>query len=102
MKGLNKKGITLIEVLISLAILGVLTLLFMTVMGTAINMRKTVFEQASSSMGIIKDIANEDNGVITQEKQITIEFQGDKELHITGALMSKEDNHVGYHLFVPY
>lgn len=102
MKGLDKRGITLIEVLISLAILGILTLLFMTVMGTAINMRKTVFEQASSSMAIIKDIANEDNGVIAQEKQISIEFQGNKTLYITGTLINKEDNNVGYHLFVPY
>ena len=102
MKKLNKAGVSLIEILISLAIFGVLMVLFSTLMGTAIQMRKSVFNQASSSMEIMKAIANGDNDLMTEERQMVIQFQGSKELKITGSLISKEDDEVSYQLFVPY
>lgn len=102
MKRLNKKGISLIEVLISLAIFGVLMVLFSTLMGVAIQMRKNVFNQASSSMEIMKDIANSDKELMTEDKEVVIQFQGSKQLKIKGSLVSKEDQEVSYQLFVPY
>lgn len=98
----DKRGITLIEVLISLAILGILVILFSTVMATAINMKRVVFKEAATSMQLMKDIANVENGTLMQEKQITIQFEGAKQLQITGDLISKEEDEVSYHLFVPY
>lgn len=91
---------SLIEVLISLAIFGILMVLFSTLMGIAIQMRKEVFSQATSSMEIMRDIAKNDADL--EEKEIVIKFQEDKELRVKGRLISKEENDVRYQLFVPY
>lgn len=93
---------TLVEVLISLAIFGILMVLFSTLMGISIQMRKEIFSQASSSMEIMKDIANNDRDLVTEEKEIIIKFQGFKELKVKGSLISKEEKDVSYQLFVPY
>ena len=96
---------TLIEILISLAIFGILMVLFSTLMGIAIQMRKNVFEQNRSSMKLIKELA-EDDSIIGESKTMTFEFkkEGAEEkmvLEIDGELKSKEEKDVKYYVFVP-
>ena len=94
----NKKGMTLIEILISLAIFGILMVLFSTLMGIAIQMRKHVFEQNTSSMTLMKDLATDD--VAGVKTKIKIQFESGT-IEVEGELRSKEENDVSYHLFVP-
>ena len=96
----NKKGMTLIEILISLAIFGILMVLFSTLMGIAIQMRKNVFEQNTSSMTLMKDLATDN--VDIKRKEIEIQFDNGKTITVLGELRSKEENDVSYYLFVPY
>lgn len=91
---------TLIEILISLAIFGILMVLFSTLMGIAIQMRKNVFEQNTSSMTLMKDLATDN--VDIKRKEIEIQFDNGKTITVLGELRSKEENDVSYYLFVPY
>ena len=93
---------TLIEILISLAIFGILMVLFSTLMGIAIQMRKHVFEQNTSSMTLMKDLATEAVDVKREEKEIVLQFDDGKTLKVTGELRSKEGEDVSYQVFVPY
>ena len=100
----NKKGMTLIEILISLAIFGILMVLFSTLMGIAIQMRKNVFEQNTSSMTLMKDLATD--GADEKAGQIVLHFTGGnltegKTLTIPGTLKSKEGEDVSYYVFIP-
>ena len=92
---------TLIEILISLAIFGILMVLFSTLMGIAIQMRKHVFEQNTSSMTLMKDLATDAAGVNSKRTTIKIQFKGGKKITVKGKLKSKEENDVSYYLFVP-
>ncbi|MBU3810638.1 MAG: type II secretion system GspH family protein [Candidatus Niameybacter stercoravium] len=101
----RKEGVTLIEIIISLAIFGILMVLFTTLMGVATQMRKNVFEQNRSSMKLVKELAEEDS-LAGDNKTMTFEFEkeGTKEkwiLEIEGQLRSKEEKDVKYYLFVP-
>lgn len=98
----NKKGMTLIEILISLAIFGILIILFSTLMGIAIEMRKNVFKQSTSSMTLMKDLATESVDIKREEVEIALQFDGGKTLKIKGELRSKEGEDVSYQVFVPY
>ena len=105
-KGLShKEGITLIEIIISLAIFGILMVLFSTLMGVAIQMRKNVFEQNRNSMALMKDLALNEK---IESKNKTMTFHLKKEgstnqitLEIQGQLKSKEEKDVKYYVFVP-
>lgn len=85
--------------IISLAILGVLMVLFTTLMGVAIQMRKNVFEQNRSSMKLIKELA-EGNFKVDPGKQMKFTFNG-KTLTIPGDLKTKEEGDVTYYVFDP-
>lgn len=76
--------------------------LFSTLMGIAIQMRKNVFKQSTSSMTLMKDLATEAVDVQSEEKEIVLQFDGGKTLKIKGELRSKEGEDVSYQLFVPY
>lgn len=101
-KGLShKEGVTLIEIIISLAIFGILMVLFSTLMGVAIQMRKNVFEQNRNSMTLMKDLALDAPTVIREQEEIVLQFEGGKTLKIQGQLRSKEEKDVKYYVFVP-
>ena len=94
-----KEGLTLIEIIISLAIFGILMVLFSTLMGVAIQMRKNVFEQNRSSMKLIKELA-EDHAIERKPTEMQFNFNG-KTLTISGYLKTKEEDGVTYHVFEP-
>lgn len=98
----RKEGVTLIEIVISLAIFGILMTLFTTLMGVATQMRKNVFEQNRTSMKLVKELAEEAG----KDQTVTFEFKekGTKEewvLEMEVQLKSKEEKDVKYYLFVP-
>ena len=95
----RREGITLIEVIISLAIFGILMVLFTTLMGVATQMRKNVFEQNRNSMKLVKELTE---GDLTQgiEKQMTFQFNGIS-LTIPGHLKTKKEGDVTYYVFQP-
>lgn len=101
----RKEGLTLIEIIISLAIFGILMVLFSTLMGVAIQMRRNVFEQNRNSMALMKDLALNEK---IESKNKTMTFHLKKEgstdqitLEIQGQLKSKEEKDVKYYVFVP-
>lgn len=98
----KKEGFTLIEILISLAIFGILTVLFSTLMGVAIQMRRNVFQQTTSSMELMKELAIDAPGLEREKKEIVLQFEGGKTLKIQGELRSQEGKDVNYQVFVPY
>lgn len=74
--------------------------LFTTLMGVAIQMRKNVFEQNRNSMKLIKELAEDD---FTTPKKIKMEFEFNGEiLTIWGDLKIKKEKDVTYHVFEPY
>lgn len=101
----KKEGLTLIEILISLAIFGILMVLFSTLMGVAIQMRRNVFQQNKSSMALMKDIALNER-IESENKTMIFHLKREgttKEviLEIQGELKSKEEKDVKYYVFVP-
>lgn len=101
----KKEGLTLIEILISLAIFGILMVLFSTLMSVAIQMRRNVFQQNKSSMALMKDLVL-DEDIKSENKTMTfyLKREGTTEevtLKIKGELKSKEEKDVKYYVFVP-
>lgn len=96
-----KEGLTLIEIIISLAIFSVIMMLFSTLMGVAIQMRKNIFQQNRNSMALMKKLALDDPTLIRENEEIVIQFENGKTLKIQGQIRSKEEKDVRYKVFVP-
>lgn len=96
-----KEGITLIEIIISLAIFSIIMMLFSTLMGVAIQMRKNIFQQNRNSMALMKNLALDDPTLIRENEEIVIQFENGKTLKIQGQIRSKEEKDVRYKVFVP-
>lgn len=95
----RKEGFTLIEIIISLAIFGILMVLFTTLMGVAIQMRKNVFEQNRTSMKLIKELSE---GDLTSGNEIEMNFNfKGKDFTIPGYLKTKKEGDVTYYVFEP-
>lgn len=99
----SQAGFTLIEVIISLAILGLILVLFMSVVGTTMKINKNTLQKTYDSMMTIDQVEREQgNGIGTDELKIIFKInEGDIEKNITGSYIDKSEGDVLYKIFIP-
>ncbi|MBZ9688550.1 type II secretion system GspH family protein [Clostridium estertheticum] len=87
----NKKGFTLIEVILSIALLGIISIAFLTmftsgIVGITNSGKKSVSHYTAQNQieSNINDLANLPSNVVTSTKSITLTFPGNTGIVISG------------------
>jgi prepilin-type N-terminal cleavage/methylation domain-containing protein len=87
----NKKGFTLIEVILSIALLGILSIAFMTmftsgIVGISNSGKKSISHYTAQNQieSNINDLGNISSNVLTSTKSITLTFPGNTGIVISG------------------
>lgn len=97
----NKNGFTLIEVIISVAILGLISILFTSMMGTSLRMNQNALKRTAESMLASGQV---DRGLSRegQSAELVINFNKGRTVKVEGYnLVSKDSEEVSYSCFVP-
>lgn len=96
----NEKGMTLIESLLAMTILGIISVLFVTMLGTAQHVTNTSYQQTQSSMKAATHM-EEATGVTAQAGNFQIQFTDGTSWSIPGKYVEAKDKEVSYQCFIP-
>lgn len=95
----NEKGISLIEVIVSIALLGVVSMLFITIMGTINAVTQDSMETTEGSMKAAACI--EQTQVSGSDDIFSIEFETGEKWDIKGEYIEQNHKMITYQLFIP-
>lgn len=101
----NNSGLTLIEVIVSAALLAIISLMLVTIMAAAMTAVKTTRGRTSRAMaaaGQIEEKKAESSPASSSsgEEHLTITFDG-RAYYVSGSYVTGEDGGVKYYEFVP-
>lgn len=102
----NKKGFTLVEVIVSVALLSIITILFATAFATSLDILNKATIKTNNvnqaAAGIEQQKAGVTNSTTSTDSSITINFEnGQTTGQIQGKLYSNTNNDVTFKSFVP-
>ena len=96
----SKRGFTLIELMVSIAILGFISVLFITFMGTSIRLSNDTVRQTEDSLEAVSKLEERSAAGIGIDR-FSLFFEGTGEVIVKGKNYEESKGNVTYHVFVP-
>lgn len=102
MKNIFNKGLTLIEVIVSVALLAIVSIMLFTIMATALAAVKSTRTRTNHTAAAAAQIEKKhaENSSALSDSSLTISFSG-KQYEVSGSYISGCDGGITYYEFVP-